>query len=206
MTGTWSLLCFDFAFALPLLGFVLPSLCFHFAFTLISFCLRFAFTLPSLRRSYPTHRHTPSHTLTHPHTPSHTHIHSQHPHTPLNTLTHPHIPLSLLYLYLPPSPSLHQTLENLCPWLLRYYGAAVILSPNKRHTKLRDLLGEISAMSYLYQDPITLFLGSLFDQFDFDEAQIKLRECQELVSFLFYCRRFACAFIAFLIDSKLLCN
>lgn len=74
-----------------------------------------------------------------------------------------------------------QTLENLCPWLLRYYSAAVILSPSKRHTKLRDLLNEISSMSYLYNDPITLFLGSLFDQFDFDEAQTRLKECQELV-------------------------
>lgn len=74
-----------------------------------------------------------------------------------------------------------QTLENLCPWLLRYLSAAVILSPSKRHTKLRDLLSEISAMSYQYSDPITQFLGSLFDEFDFDTAQAKLKECQELV-------------------------
>eukprot|EP01038_Epipyxis_sp_PR26KG_P006043 gene6043-8320_t len=74
-----------------------------------------------------------------------------------------------------------QTLENLCPWLLRYYTAAVILSPNRRTTILKDILSEISSMSYQYSDPITSFLESLFDQFDFDAAQIKLQECRELV-------------------------
>jgi translation initiation factor 3 subunit E len=88
-----------------------------------------------------------------------------------------------------------QTLENLCPWLLRYLSAAVILSPSKRHTKLRDLLAEISAMQYQYSDPITLFLGSLFDQFDFDEAQAKLKECQELVKNDFFLQIHASKFM-----------
>lgn len=88
-----------------------------------------------------------------------------------------------------------QTLENLCPWLLRYYSAAVILSPSKRHTKLRDLLSEISSMSYQYSDPITLFLGSLFDQFDFDEAQTRLKECQELVRTDFFLQIHAAKFV-----------
>jgi translation initiation factor 3 subunit E len=79
-----------------------------------------------------------------------------------------------------------QTVENLCPWLLRYYTAFVILSPNRRKTTLRDVLGEIQAMSYLYTDPITEFLSSLYNQFDFDEAQQKLKECQELVKTDFF--------------------
>ena len=71
-----------------------------------------------------------------------------------------------------------QTTENLCPWLLRYYTAFVILSPTRRRTMLRDVLNEIQSLSYLYSDPITEFLESLYNQFDFDEAQAKLMLCQ----------------------------
>lgn len=88
-----------------------------------------------------------------------------------------------------------QTLENLCPWLLRYFTAAVILSPNRRKTMLRDLLREIQAMSYLYSDPMTQFLDSLFDQFDFDAAQVKLEECRQLVKSDFFLGRFADRFM-----------
>lgn len=88
-----------------------------------------------------------------------------------------------------------QTVENLCPWLLRYYTVAVILSPTKRKTVLRDLLSEISAMSYLYSDPITQFLESLFDQFDFEAAQEKLKECQTLVKNDFFLQLFATKFM-----------
>lgn len=88
-----------------------------------------------------------------------------------------------------------QTLENLCPWLLRYFTAAVILSPNRRKTMLRDLLREIQSMSYLYSDPMTQFLDSLFDQFDFDAAQVKLEECRLLVKSDFFLGRFADRFM-----------
>ena len=71
-----------------------------------------------------------------------------------------------------------QTMENLCPWLLRYYTAFIILSPTRRRTMLRDVLNEIQSLSYLYSDPITEFLESLYNQFDFDEAQAKLMLCQ----------------------------
>lgn len=66
---------------------------------------------------------------------------------------------------------------------MRYYTVAVILSPARRQTGavIREVLQEISSMSYQYSDPVTLFLESLFNQFDFDEAQLKLVECQELV-------------------------
>jgi translation initiation factor 3 subunit E len=82
------------------------------------------------------------------------------------------------------------TMENLCPWLLRYYTAAVILSPSRRRTMLKDLLREIQDFSYLYSDPITQFLESLYKEFDFDEAQIKLAECQELLKRDYFLRSF----------------
>jgi translation initiation factor 3 subunit E len=88
-----------------------------------------------------------------------------------------------------------QTMENLCPWLLRYYTVAVVLSPAKRRTNLHSLLSEISSMSYLYSDPITQFLDSLFDQFDFDSAQVKLVECQSLVKNDYFLQIFADRFV-----------
>jgi translation initiation factor 3 subunit E len=88
-----------------------------------------------------------------------------------------------------------QTMENLCPWLLRYYTAFVILSPNRRKTMLRDLLNEIQSMNYQYSDPITEFLSSLYNQFDFDEAQQKLKECQELVKADFFLQIYADQFV-----------
>ena len=83
-----------------------------------------------------------------------------------------------------------QTMENLCPWLLRYYTAAVILSPSRRRNMLRDVLNEIQNFSYLYSDPITQFLESLYTQFDFDKAQLKLKECQELIKQDFFLQHF----------------
>jgi len=88
-----------------------------------------------------------------------------------------------------------QTLENLCPWLLRYYTAFVVLSKSKRRTMLRDLLQEIQSMEYQYSDPITEFLASLFKLFDFDEAQVKLMECQELIKNDFFLQIYAESFM-----------
>jgi translation initiation factor 3 subunit E len=101
-----------------------------------------------------------------------------------------------------------QTLENLCPWLLRYYTAFVILSPNTRQNRLREVLSEIQSISYQYSDPITEFLSSLFNQFDFDEAQIKLKECQELVKNDFFLQIYAESFMkqARLLICEMYCN
>ena len=88
-----------------------------------------------------------------------------------------------------------QTMENLCPWLLRYYTAAVVLSPTKRQKNLHSLLSEISSMSYQYSDPITQFLDSLYDQFDFDSAQVKLMECQSLVKHDYFLQIYADKFV-----------
>lgn len=88
-----------------------------------------------------------------------------------------------------------QAIENLCPWLLRYYTASIILSPSRRRTNLRDLLKEIKLISYQYTDPMIQFLDCLFDQFDFDEAQIKLHECQLLVKNDFFLQKFSDKFM-----------
>ena len=94
-----------------------------------------------------------------------------------------------------------QTIENLCPWLIRYYAVAIILSPIRRRTHLREILIEINNISYQYSDPITLFLQSLFQNFDFDEAQLKLIECYELIKTDFFLQIYVSKFI---IESRIL--
>ena len=83
-----------------------------------------------------------------------------------------------------------QALENLCPWLLRYFTVAVILSHRRRNI-LADVLKEIQSMKYQYSDPITEFLECLYDQFDFDEAQSRLKDCQALIRNDFFLQSFA---------------
>ena len=68
-----------------------------------------------------------------------------------------------------------QAIQNICPWLLRYYAIAVLLSP-RRKVLLRDLLNEIQNIGYLYTDPILGFVESLYDNFDIDLTQQKLKE------------------------------
>lgn len=84
-----------------------------------------------------------------------------------------------------------QTMENLCPWMLRYHTMSVILSPGKRGgSMLRNILEEIKSLNYCYSDPITQFLESLYTQFDFDEAQKRLVECQDLIKNDFFLQKF----------------
>lgn len=79
-----------------------------------------------------------------------------------------------------------QTMENLCPWMLRYYCIGLILTPSRRKHGLKDVLQEISLLSYQYSDPITQFLEALFDTFDFELAEAKLIECQKLIQTDFF--------------------
>lgn len=76
--------------------------------------------------------------------------------------------------------SIFQYTNDVC-CLFRYYTAGIILSPSRRRAGLQDILAEISSLSYLYSDPMTEFLASLFDAFDFDVAQAKLADCQRLI-------------------------
>jgi translation initiation factor 3 subunit E len=87
-----------------------------------------------------------------------------------------------------------QTIENLCPWLLRYYVAFVILSSSRRRTMIKDVLNEVLQISYLYSDPLTQFLDALLNQFDFEEAQRKLAECQLVMKNDFFLQIFATEF------------
>ncbi|GAB6029419.1 Eukaryotic translation initiation factor 3 subunit E [Chamberlinius hualienensis] len=68
-------------------------------------------------------------------------------------------------------------IQTICPHLLRYLATAVITNKIRR-SALKELLKVIQQESYTYRDPITEFLEHLYVNFDFDEAQQKLRQCE----------------------------
>lgn len=83
------------------------------------------------------------------------------------------------------------------PWLLRYLTAAVIFKRRamhrggSNHNVARDLVKIIQQEHNTFRDPITTFLESVYVDFDFEQAQIKLGECEELLStdyFLVFCK------------------
>eukprot|EP00124_Ichthyophonus_hoferi_P000808 Ihof_evm14s33 gene=Ihof_evmTU14s33 len=81
-------------------------------------------------------------------------------------------------------------IQTSCPHILRYLTTAVITNKRRRNV-VKDLVKAIQQESYRYQDPITEFLECLFVNFDFDGAQQKLRECEQVLYndfFLVSCR------------------
>ena len=70
-------------------------------------------------------------------------------------------------------------IQTMCPHILRYLTTAVITN-KRRRTVLKDLVKVIQQESYTYRDPITEFLECLYVNFDFDGAQKKLRECEQV--------------------------
>ncbi|KAH6923248.1 hypothetical protein HPB50_025551 [Hyalomma asiaticum] len=78
-------------------------------------------------------------------------------------------------------PQYLNTIQTICPHILRYLTCAVITNKQKRNA-LRDLVKVIQQESYTYHDPITEFVECLFVNFDFDGAQQKLRECEVVLS------------------------
>ncbi|KAK6025917.1 eIF3 subunit 6 protein [Ostertagia ostertagi] len=72
--------------------------------------------------------------------------------------------------------------QVMCPHLLRYLAVAVVTSKNKQKNSLKDLIKVIDIERHNYQDPVTDFLTCLYIKYDFDEAQEKLRQCEEVLS------------------------
>eukprot|EP00244_Chara_vulgaris_P010333 TRINITY_DN471_c0_g1_i2.p1 TRINITY_DN471_c0_g1~~TRINITY_DN471_c0_g1_i2.p1 ORF type:complete len:430 (-),score=102.18 TRINITY_DN471_c0_g1_i2:705-1994(-) len=65
--------------------------------------------------------------------------------------------------------------------LLRYLATAVIVNKRRRNM-LKDLIKVIQQEHYTYADPITEFLECLYVNYDFEGAQKKLRECEEVIA------------------------
>ena len=85
------------------------------------------------------------------------------------------------------SPAFINTIQTNCPWILRYLAAAVITNRSRsRNTgqyqkQLKDLVRIVRQEGYEYNDPITDFIKALYIDFDFEEAQKKLTEAEEVL-------------------------
>jgi translation initiation factor 3 subunit E len=71
--------------------------------------------------------------------------------------------------------------QTTCPHILRYLTTAVLCN-KKRRSVLKELIRAIQQESNVYRDPVTEFMECLYINFDFDTAQLKLRECEKVLS------------------------
>merc|ERR1719385_613211 len=78
-------------------------------------------------------------------------------------------------------PQYLNTIQTMCPHILRYLTTAVITNKSTRRNVMKDLIKVIQEESYTYQDPITSFIEDLYVNFDFDGAQKKLRDCETVL-------------------------
>ncbi|EME40145.1 hypothetical protein DOTSEDRAFT_74845 [Dothistroma septosporum NZE10] len=88
------------------------------------------------------------------------------------------------------SPTYINTIQTSCPWILRYLSAAVITNRNRPGNKtfiygnyqkqLKDLVRIVRQEQYEYNDPVTSFVKALYVDFDFEEAQRRLSEAEQI--------------------------
>lgn len=99
------------------------------------------------------------------------------------------------------SPAFINTIQTNCPWILRYLAAAVITNRSRtRNTsqyqkQLKDLVRIVRQEGYEYHDPVTDFIKALYIDFDFEEAQKKLSEAEEVLKGDFFLNAAAEAFV-----------
>ena len=94
------------------------------------------------------------------------------------------------------------TIQTSCPWILRYLAAAVITNRSRANKntnlyqrQLKDLVRVVRQEDYEYRDPITDFVKALYVEFDFEEAQKKLGEAEEVLRSDFFLVAAADAFV-----------
>ncbi|KAL2056411.1 hypothetical protein ABVK25_003434 [Lepraria finkii] len=99
------------------------------------------------------------------------------------------------------SPAFINTIQTNCPWILRYLAAAVITNRSRtRNTgqyqkQLKDLVRVVRQEGYEYHDPVTDFVTALYVDFDFEEAQKKLSDAEEVLKGDFFLSAAAEAFV-----------
>ncbi|CCX09811.1 putative eukaryotic translation initiation factor 3 subunit EifCe [Pyronema domesticum] len=99
------------------------------------------------------------------------------------------------------SPAFINTIQTACPWILRYLAAAVITNRNRNRNagqyqkQLKDLVRVVKQEHYEYQDPITEFVTALRIDYDFEEAQRKLSEAEEVLKSDFFLVATAATFV-----------
>lgn len=96
------------------------------------------------------------------------------------------------------------TIQTACPWILRYLAAAVITGRNRVSSgrgssnyqkQIKDLVRIVRQEGYEYNDPVTDFIKALYIDFDFEEAQKKLGETEEILKNDFFLVATADAFV-----------
>lgn len=65
--------------------------------------------------------------------------------------------------------------------LVRYLAVAAVVNKRRRNV-MKDLMRLIEQESYQVSDPVTDFLQCLFTNYDFDGAQEKLQECEQVTT------------------------
>ncbi|EXB39089.1 Eukaryotic translation initiation factor 3 subunit E [Morus notabilis] len=71
-------------------------------------------------------------------------------------------------------------IQTNAPHLLRYLATAFIVNKRKRN-QFKDFIKVIHKEQHSYQDPITEFLACVFVNYDFDGAQKKMKEWEEVI-------------------------
>lgn len=98
-------------------------------------------------------------------------------------------------------PTYINTIQTSCPWILRYLAAAVVTNRARSRTsnpyqkQLKDLIRIVRQEGYEYSDPVTDFIKALYIDFDFEEAQKKLGETEEILKNDFFLLGSADAFV-----------
>jgi len=74
-------------------------------------------------------------------------------------------------------------IETLCPWLLRYLAVVIVTGRNveKKAKTLRQLIQLIKQEQYNFSDPVVDFLHCLENQYDFEAAQVKLKQSEQVL-------------------------
>ncbi|XP_054778883.1 eukaryotic translation initiation factor 3 subunit E isoform X1 [Prosopis cineraria] len=71
-------------------------------------------------------------------------------------------------------------IQTTAPHLLRYLATAFIVN-KRRRPQFKDFIKVVQQEQHSYKDPITEFLACVYVNYDFDEAQKKMSECEEVI-------------------------
>ncbi|KAJ4830989.1 Eukaryotic translation initiation factor 3 subunit E [Turnera subulata] len=71
-------------------------------------------------------------------------------------------------------------IQTNAPHLLRYLATAFIVN-KRRRPQFKDFIKVVQQEQHSYKDPITEFLACVYVNYDFDGAQKKMRECEEVI-------------------------
>ncbi|MFS7964756.1 putative proteasome component (PCI) domain, eukaryotic translation initiation factor 3 subunit E [Helianthus anomalus] len=71
-------------------------------------------------------------------------------------------------------------IQTNAPHLLRYLATAFIVN-KKRRPQFKEFIKVIQQEQHSFSDPITEFLACVYVNFDFDGAQKKMKECEDVI-------------------------